>query len=157
VPLALRLFVAPWPLSVDYDRHLLGAPVRADVVLTLLLAAAGAFALARAPRLRARVGRPLLFAFLFFLPTSGLLIALKSPTADRFLLLPCSVAVAAVAAPPTSRRGPRCAADWWRRSSRARCSSRRSRRCDARLRSDAALCRRSSRAIRRRCRHGSGC
>jgi len=105
VPLALRLFVAPWPLSIDYDAARPGAPGGVDVALTLAAAATLGAALRR-PRLRARCGFALLLALLFFLPTSGLLIALKSPIAERFLLLPCAaLTLAAVAAPPALAQG----------------------------------------------------
>jgi tetratricopeptide (TPR) repeat protein len=97
---SLRLFVFPWPLSIDHDRHLLGEPGAKDVAIAAALFAAIGGALWRWPKLRARCGLPLLLALLFFLPTSGL-IAMKSPMAERFLLIPCALlSIAAIAAIP---------------------------------------------------------
>jgi tetratricopeptide (TPR) repeat protein len=105
LPLSLRRFLWPWPLSIDYDARLIGEPGAGHVVLALALLAALAFALFRRPGLRERCGLPLLLAFLFLLPASGLLVALKSPMAERFLLLPCAgLALAAAAACPQGER-----------------------------------------------------
>jgi len=112
VPLTLRLFVWPWPLSVDYDHNLVGRPGVADVVVAVALLGVIGWALARWRNLRARAGFALLFAVLSFVPTCGI-VALKSPTAERFLLLPCAglaLALMAAFAAPT--------AGAWRRQAR---------------------------------------
>lgn len=95
---SLRLVLWPHPLSVAYDDGYL-PPARA---LDLAVAAVAVGVLAalvlrtRAERTRTRFA--LAFALLFFLPTSGLLVALKAPLAERFLLLPLAGVVTAVAA-----------------------------------------------------------
>jgi hypothetical protein len=103
VRLTLQRFVWPWPLSVDYDHRLVGEPGARDVAVALLALGGIGGALARFRGFRERAGAPLLLALLFWLPTSGLAVALKSPTAERFLLLPCAMlALAVVAAPPVA-------------------------------------------------------
>ncbi len=97
---ALRLFVKPWPLSIDYDvtSYTPALLFEHDTVVLLiaaaLLAALGwGWARARSP---AALAPPLLTALLFFVPTFGLFVVMKSPMADRYLLLPTAgLAIAA--------------------------------------------------------------
>jgi protein O-mannosyl-transferase len=97
VATSLRLFLWPHPLSVAYDDAYLPAPRALD--LAVMTGALGLMALlllrTRAERSRTRFA--LAFALLFFLPTSGLLVALKAPLAERFLLLPLAGVATAVA------------------------------------------------------------
>lgn len=100
---ALRLFVVPWPPSIDYDATSYtpafffdSAPLVVGGALALLL---GALWVARPnARPRAALVAPLLFAALFFAPTAGLFVVMKSPMADRYLLLPTAGAALFVAA-----------------------------------------------------------
>ena len=98
--LALTLERAVWPrpLSIDYDATLLGMPGTSDVVLTVAAIGALLWLVVRRRRMERREtsnttsdsASALSFgaALLFLLPTSGLLVAMKSPSAERFLLLP---------------------------------------------------------------------
>ncbi|MBM4015741.1 MAG: hypothetical protein FJ293_12365 [Planctomycetes bacterium] len=97
---ALRLMAWPWPLSIDHDaatyRPAAFFSSGGLLLATAALAAAALVALLARDRERcARLLPPLAFAALFHLPTAGLLVALKSPTAERFLLLPLAGVVAA--------------------------------------------------------------
>ncbi len=100
---ALRLFLVPWPLSIDYD-HSSYEPrawfQSAGFVLgaLALLAGAAITVAMRAARPRAPLLAPLLFAILFFVPTCGLFVVMKSPIADRYLLLPTAGAALLAAA-----------------------------------------------------------
>jgi tetratricopeptide (TPR) repeat protein len=98
---ALRLIAWPWPLSIDHDAATFSPAAlfgSAGLVLAALalIGAVLVTLLARRGEMRSRLLLPLGFALLFHLPTSGLLVALKSPTAERFLLLPLAGIVAAV-------------------------------------------------------------
>lgn len=104
---ALRLFVVPWPPSIDYDATSYtpafffdSAPLVIGGALALLLVALRVARRNERPneRPRAAVAAPLLFAALFFAPTAGLFVVMKSPMADRYLLLPTAGAALFVAA-----------------------------------------------------------
>lgn len=83
---AVRLIAWPWPPSIDYD----AASIEPDAhwIPAGLMLAGCALLVAAGSRARARWLAPALFAAAFFAPSCGLLVVMKSPTADRFLLLP---------------------------------------------------------------------
>ncbi len=87
---SLRLFVFPWPLLVDPTRATVPSPSFLwALFLWVLLGGLGWWAI-RQRRARPGFAFGIGFALLAFVPTSGLLTAMKSPYADRFLLLPCA-------------------------------------------------------------------
>jgi tetratricopeptide (TPR) repeat protein len=99
--LALKLMVWPRPLAIAYDDDYLRPPAALDLLLAALKFGVVALALLRTPATRIRTRFALAAALLFFLPTSGLAVAMKVPLAERFLLLPLAgVAVAVAAALP---------------------------------------------------------
>ncbi|MBL8842486.1 MAG: hypothetical protein JNL90_13285 [Planctomycetes bacterium] len=116
---ALRLFVVPWPPSIDYDATSYtpalffdSAPLVVGGALVLLLVALRIVRPSERPR--AALVAPLLFAALFFAPTAGLFVVMKSPMADRYLLLPTAGAalfVAALAERLAERRAPAARAE----------------------------------------------
>ena len=89
LPLLLRLYLAPWHLSVDYGDGYPRAPGALDVVLTVVLLMVAGWVWWRG-RPRPPVRFAITFTLLFFLLTSGLLFAMRSPTAERFHLLPAA-------------------------------------------------------------------
>jgi tetratricopeptide (TPR) repeat protein len=94
----LRLVFWPHPLSIAYDDGYLPPAGALDLLFGSAAVGVLAALLLRTRAERARTRFALAFALLFFLPTSGLLIALKAPLAERFLLLPLAGVVTAVAA-----------------------------------------------------------
>jgi tetratricopeptide (TPR) repeat protein len=99
--LALKLMVWPRPLAIAYDDDYLRPPAALDLLFAALKFGIVALALLRTPATRIRTRFALAAALLFFLPTSGLAVAMKVPLAERFLLLPLAgVAVAVAAALP---------------------------------------------------------
>jgi tetratricopeptide (TPR) repeat protein len=99
--LALKLMVWPRQLAIAYDDDYLRPPAALDLLFAALKFAVVALALLRTPATRIKTRFALAAALLFFLPTSGLAVAMKVPLAERFLLLPLAgVAVAVAAALP---------------------------------------------------------
>ena len=99
--LALKLMVWPRPLAIAYDDGYLRPPAALDLLVAALKLGVLGLALLRTASTRIKTRFALAFALLFFLPTSGLLVAMKVPLAERFLLLPLAgVAVAVAAALP---------------------------------------------------------
>lgn len=92
---ALRLLFVPHPLSIDYDAtsyepaEFFGSTGLVLSAHALLLAGLCVVA-SRPAATRDRLLPPLLFALLFFAPTCGLLVVMKNPMADRYLLLPAA-------------------------------------------------------------------
>ena len=87
IVLFLRLFLFPWRLSVDYGDGYPREPGLVDLLGAGALIAALVFWFVRS-RQPPVIRLGLIFAGAFFLPTSGLLFAMRNPTAERFHLLP---------------------------------------------------------------------
>jgi tetratricopeptide (TPR) repeat protein len=96
--LALKLLVWPRPLAIAYDDGYLRPPAALDLLAAALKLGVLGLALLRTAATRIKTRFALAFALLFFLPTSGLLVAMKVPLAERFLLLPLAGMAVAVAA-----------------------------------------------------------
>jgi hypothetical protein len=91
VVVAIERCFWPWPLSADYtnDPTSLGEPTREQAAVAIgLLAAACVASGWRSVRERGTVPLGSALFFLGLLPTCGLIVAMKSATAERFLLVP---------------------------------------------------------------------
>jgi tetratricopeptide (TPR) repeat protein len=91
-----RLFVWPAPLSVDYEAGQTATLSASGGLAVLVLGCLGLlWCWPRTGRTSTRLALSL--ALLFFVPTSGLLVTLKSPFADRFVLISLGFLCLAVA------------------------------------------------------------
>ena len=96
--LALRFTLWPWPQSVDTSHPPHHVTSWFEAAVALLVLGAASFTVVRAwrrpdrePRLRALW---IVLALSFLVPTCGLLVAIRSPFAERFFLLPYAFAIA---------------------------------------------------------------